>query len=225
MVFGLLKKLKLSMALAAVSFAFSSAAVAATITIGDLSWDPDADVDIVSSDGTAYLNWAAVAGFSYGEVLAATASGGQYQDYHIATQNEAFDFFRSATHRADAVDTPGLNVYFTWKLQYTSDMFGITGKTWNYAAFVSDEGDGVGRIYFSEDDEHFEIQDDPISTDFYDTYKHIYDNFSTTYFLVRNSGNVEMAGTPIEVPEPATAALMALGLLGLGAARRKQKRA
>ena len=58
---------------------------------GNLSYD-DNNKYIDSTDGTRYLNLTGAAPLSYAQTLDATRVGGLYQEYHIASQTEAYQF-------------------------------------------------------------------------------------------------------------------------------------
>lgn len=70
----------------------------ATIITGDLSYDDTLTRTITGQNGLTYVGWAEAASYNFEQTLAATSPGGRYENYHIANQVEAGDFFSLATN-------------------------------------------------------------------------------------------------------------------------------
>jgi len=69
----------------------------ATVITGGLSYDDTLTRTITGTNGLTYIGWAEAAPYTYAQTLAATSLGGQYENYHIANQVEAGEFFSLAT--------------------------------------------------------------------------------------------------------------------------------
>jgi hypothetical protein len=214
----LITKIALAVALTA-----SSVASAAVIT-GSLSYDSSTDIITDTATTTTYLGWDVLAELTYAETLAEIASGATYDDYHIASQAEAYTFYHAARGTLTDVGT-----YFSFGTFDVVDgvPFGDNdGTLFDSAWFLSDVMSAdpsvfrVGMLGIeqgSTDDfgfvENFDTStgsdlyscDGPCSLD------------PISWLLVSNDVSADM-------PEPSVILLMGLGLLGMvGVNRRKVK--
>jgi len=78
-------------AIFAVALVFASNTNAATTTTGGLTYDDSTHV-ITGTDGTSYLSWDRDTRLTFDQTIDATAVGGVYEAYHIASENEAAAF-------------------------------------------------------------------------------------------------------------------------------------
>jgi hypothetical protein len=118
----------------------STSAHAAVVT-GDLSYDSGTGL-ITSTSGLTYLGWEVAADLTYAETVTGTSSGGIYEEFHIASQTEAFTFFNAVNSAADVVDVSGQNFHFALGLSALDGQsrFGNNNNDSNsYAYFLSDE--------------------------------------------------------------------------------------
>jgi len=83
---------------------------ATVITHGNLSYD-DNNKYIDSTDGTRYLNLKSAAPLSYAQTLDATRVGGLYQEYHIASQTEAYKFANAFIGHEEFNDDSSVQVH------------------------------------------------------------------------------------------------------------------
>jgi len=83
--------------------------------------------------------------------LAATDTGGIYQDYHIASQTEAYSFYWAGGGNPAHLDTVGYNEYFTTNSAYVEGLFGENlNEHFDMAWFLSDEINGAGFLQVRE---------------------------------------------------------------------------
>ena len=91
------KSLSITLFLFALLISPLSIVHAAIISTSDLSYNDVTNIITDTQSGTTYLDFNIVNQMSYDETVAATQIGGIYEDYHIATQNDAWAFFTAAT--------------------------------------------------------------------------------------------------------------------------------
>jgi hypothetical protein len=152
----------------------------------------------------------------------ATANGGAYEQFHIASQQEAFQFYYdlSGSNATLQPDTNGVDAYFTIIPALNTDgLFGDNSADHVDAAwFLSDESQEVGRVRLSNFNTRAEIGDYYNSiyvSDFFSASgKH--SDQAISWLLVSNS-------TVSAVPVPAAAFLFAPVLIGFMGLRGKQK--
>lgn len=195
----------------------SSLSVNATIITGDLSYDDTGSHIITGSNGSSYLGWGEIASYNYAQTLAATQTGGLYESYHIANQNEAGEFFSLAT----GMTAPTGNNYLSSATNSGQAAFGNNYYNYSssYAWFLADINDGGAKVGFIKQANSYTIIENnwrSISRSDYYSSTGSYYSKNITWLLVANDS--------VTVPEPATALLLGLGLLGFGFSR-KQKRA
>jgi hypothetical protein len=93
----------------------------------------------------------------------ATANGGAYEQFHIASQQEAFQFYYdlSGSNATLQPDTNGVDAYFTIIPALNTDgLFGDNSADHVDAAwFLSDESQEVGRVRLSNFNTRAEIGD------------------------------------------------------------------
>jgi hypothetical protein len=207
--------------LVAMAFLMVSAQAYLATTIGNLTYDEISNL-ITSTSGTQYLGFDVLAGYTYQQTVQATANGGAYEQFHIASQQEAFQFYYdlSGSNATLQPDTNGVNAYFTIIPALNTDgLFGANSADHVDAAwFLSDESQEVGRVRLSNFNTRAEIGDTYNSilvSDFYSASgKH--SDQAISWLLVSNS-------TISAVPVPAAAFLFAPVLIGFMGLRGKQK--
>lgn len=188
----------------------------AAVVTGDLSYDSGTGL-ITSTSGLTYLGWDVAANLTYAETVASTSSGGIYEDFHIASQTEAFLFFNAVNTAADVVDVPGQNFHFANGLS-SFDGQGRFGNNNNdnnsYAYFLSDES-GFDVGIFSSTSISLVINDSWAAMTFASADLQSSNSDLGVSWLLVNDASV--------VPVPAAVWLFGSGLLSLvGVARRKK---
>jgi hypothetical protein len=210
--------MKVIVALASVMV--SAQAYSAT-TIGSLTYDETTNL-ITSTSGTQYLGFDVLAGYTYQETVQATASGGAYEQFHIASQQEAFQFYYdlSGSNATLQPDMNGVNSYS--KIVSSINQDGLFGANANSIAdtawFLAKESKEVGLVKLSNYNTRAEISDGHTSivvSDFY-TASGKHSDQAISWLLVSNS-------TISAVPVPSAAFLFAPVLIGFMGLRGKQK--
>jgi len=199
-----------------VSLTMSSVASASVMTTGTLNYDTDSNVITDSVSGETYLGWDMVKNLDYDGTVDITTGVGFYSDWHIATQTEAYDFYRAATG-STIVDVIGSQTETSGLDSLADGMrFGdsyISSGDW--VGFLSDESSAIGQLVGSG--AGLQINDNWTSISYLDTYCC---NQSHDVGLLLVGGT---AGATSAVPEPSIIALFGLGLVGIGFARRKRQ--
>ena len=196
-----------------ISLSMSSVASAAIIKTGTLDYDNVSDVIADSLSDKAYLGWDMVANLNYEQTVTATSEGGDWYGWRVASQTDAYEFYRAATG-SGIVDVLGRQAENT-TMELFSDgaVFGSSNdKHRDTAWFLSDEGEEAGLIQAVSRDDYTRIVDSAFSIDYTDTYSTggTRSSKSIGWLLVR-------------VPEPSIITLFGLGLVGLGFARRRRQ--
>ncbi len=207
---------KLSATTVLVGF-LSTAAHATPVVLGDLSYKDNIITN--TKTGTYYLGWDQAASLNYAETILATGEGGIYEEYHIASQTEAFEFFNAAG--GSATDVPGIQYETFYSDSIFEGMFGayneLSGS--DSAFFLSDENWDVGML--SHGRSEFGIFEDWGSfgqSDEYSAYGPSKD-YPITWLLVSDEQNLS------PVPLPAAAWLFGSALFTFVAwSRRKNKK-
>ena len=122
------------------------AAQAAVVTYGDLQYDALSGLDIVNTvTGKRYLNLSVGKDWTYAVTLDMIANGG-YGDYHIASQQEAFEF-ANAFKIGALSDTEGHTQQVYSFADWIDGSFGPNHSAgFDVAWFLSDEFQGAGQI-------------------------------------------------------------------------------
>lgn len=194
--------------------------LASAASVGTLSYDGSIITD--SATGTYYLGWDQAAGLTYAETLAATQVGGIYEEYHIASQTEAYAFYHAGG--GGYYDTPGAQIIKTIGA-YSAGIFGENYLAFldrSVAWFLSDEGVDIGILSVLEksqyvDESHFYINDAIGSFSTADRYTDLGDESRITWLLVSDTQNLS------PVPVPAAAWLFGSALLGFAGWSRHKK--
>jgi|GEM_PF-2155247 len=199
----------------AVSFSMSSVASAAIVTTGTLGYDNLTNVITDSASGATYLGWDMVDELTYQQTVDQTATGGAFDGWHIASQTEAYEFYRAATGDS-RVDTVGSQYLVTAIAAFVDGVpFGQNGGGWtDLAWFLSDEDNDVGYIEMYADPSTVTIYDEAVQLVTSDRNSASGDRAYVGWLLV---------GDTIQVPEPSIIALFGLGLVGLGFARKRRQ--
>jgi len=132
------KPLSITLFLFALLISSLSIVHAAIITTSDLSYNDATNIITDTQSGTTYLDFNIVNQMSYDETVAATQIGGIYEDYHIATQDDAWAFFTAAT--------TSLTVYDA------TLTYGFTDEAYHDGDFGTSSDSNVDEIWFLSSD-------------------------------------------------------------------------
>ncbi|MBV1878486.1 MAG: hypothetical protein KUG79_12645 [Pseudomonadales bacterium] len=150
--------------------------------------------------------------------LAATALGGVFAEYHIASQTEAYKFYNAASNAPVAIDVAGPQNFVADLPAFYSDGFFGANKTAveDIVWFLSDEDLDAGKIIFHKPDAFAPPSFKPFVSiaDNSNTFAMFDTTVSISWLLVADNAGAGLPG-------PSPLALMALGLIGLGASRRR----
>jgi hypothetical protein len=211
-----------------VSLTLSSVAIGSVITTGTLEYDNVSNVITDNVSGVTYLGWDMVKDLDYAQTVAITTGAATYGEYHIASQAEAYGFFNAATGLSVSDSQGGQNFYSIASYGPDGDRWGNSGGAWwDEAFFLSDETEEVGTIFYKQccnpiwDPPKFVIRDNWNSIDFSNYYSDD-GNLSGNSANGIRSGWLLVRTSVTSVPEPSIIALLALGLVGIGFARRRQ---
>jgi hypothetical protein len=212
-----------------VSLTLSSVAIASVITTGTLEYDNVSNVITDNVTGVTYLGWDMVKDLDYAQTVAITTGAATYGEYHIASQAEAYGFFNAATGLSVSDEQGAQDIRASAYYGGDGRPFGHSGDAeYDDAFFLSaEEKQEVGKLYYGtgywaevtglrlQDTVYGERID---NTDYYSDngtrWGDSSDRARSGWLLVRPSAN--------SVPEPSIIALLALGLVGIGFARRRQ---
>jgi hypothetical protein len=117
----------------------------AAIITGDLNYDDTGTHLITGTNGLTYVGWGEIASYNYAQTFAATQTGGLYEDYHIANQNEASLFFSMATGTQTLLQH-GDDIIFTG-YEIEQSAFGDNYTSWSSSAwFLLDYVRDIKRV-------------------------------------------------------------------------------
>jgi hypothetical protein len=205
-----------------VSLTMSSVASASVITTGNLDYNNVSNVITDSISGETYLGWDLVKALNYDQTIDITFAGGLYDDWHIATQTEAYNFYNAATG-AGIADGAGTQVNSTTIGAFVDGVpFGDNGgSVYDYAFFLSDEaGYEVGILELRGNLNRvrmFEGWGDFFDSDFHSLTP------PPPHSPRAQIGWLLVGGSTTKLPEPSIIALFGLGLVGIGFARRRRQ--
>ena len=197
---------------------------AATITTGNLSYNDITEV-ITNTNGLHYLGWSVAASLNHAETVAATTTGGIYEDFHIASQTEAYAFYNDALNNEVLVDHVGYQYHRSQLKNNQNHRFGNNfnlNSAFDIAWFLSDEAgyggslNEVGYLYSDVSNLYMVDRWSTIATsDFYSANN----NRVTSHISWLLVSDEQVS----QVPVPAAIWLMGSALLGLtGISKRKK---
>ena len=212
---------RLSLILAAV---LSLPAHSAVVNVGSLSFDDSTRIITDTATGVSYLSWDQAASLSYVQTVTATEAGGAFEDFHIASMDEAVSFFSAAG--SPYVNDPNVDDEYIYQT-YSVFQNGLWGNNYglnesDQVWFLSDERSpgyeeellfagyirmGSGELFFNDAAATIEL------TDRYADGGQ-YQNTPISWLLVSDT-----ALSP--VPLPVAAWLFIGGLAGLASLRRR----
>ncbi len=211
-----------------------SASVSASAgVVGLLSWDESSPY-IIDSDNAnvSYMQLGLHKSYNYQQILDLTASGGEWEGYHLASQSEAYAFVKSALSGSSTIptDNTSSNVSEEWRVK-TSQSFtdGVLGNNYDdkrdFFFFESDFQNRLGLVEFDSDEQTVMLRE--ANNTIWDSNNYAKTGTSkewawVSYLLVKHT---QSPGSVSPVPESNTFLLVALGLLGIGYqswGRRKQ---
>jgi hypothetical protein len=188
------------------------------VVIGNLTYDGT----YISGDGRTYVGLDTIASWDYATTLAATQVSGQYEGFRIANTADA-DYFIGSLFGANAdncstVDGTASNIQCGTVNGWANGAFGNNADVnLDYFWFIADERSDI-EVGFTQ------MEDNGIVTQFEfwssidDSDKYSdggeYSIYPITWLLVKD--------TSAQVDEPSILALMALGIFGIGFARRRR---
>jgi len=195
------------------SIVFSHNAIATLI--GTLELDVGTGVISDTASSTTYLDLSVLAHLTYAETITATSSGGSHEEWHIASQTEAYAFFHALG--GVGIDNPGNNFYLTVIGAFTDGILGDNYDHLNdYAFFLSDVDDTeVGSIVLTGSAGVVLIDDTYGTFNLSNLYSSP-SNLMNSWLLVGNSSN-----SSTSVTEPNMVVLMSLALTCLLGCRRR----
>ena len=207
-----------------VSLTMSSVASASVITTGTLEYDNVSNVITDNVSGETYLGWDMVKDLDYAQTVAITTGTGLYNDWHIASQTEAYSFYNAATGAGvsdvvgDQIHSDDIGVYVD------GERFGgSSAPLQDYAWFLSDGLLPAGNLQLYSRYTDLSLTEIFCTLDCTD-YNSINGNIAgDSQSSGYNIGWLLVGGSTTVVPEPSIIALFALGLVGIGFARRKRQ--
>jgi hypothetical protein len=190
-------------------------------TLGSLTYNAGTNLITDGSTGIQYLGWNVLADLTYAETVAATAVGGAFESFHIASQTEAYAFYHAMGGLG--VDSVGLNLISTQVgTNFSDGIFGNNHNTiFDYAWFISDEHLDVGFINLSHTLNKMTLSDAAMSIAVSDAFSASgYNAHATASWLLVSDVAVSNVSA---VPVPAAAFLFAPALLGFLGLRHKRR--
>jgi hypothetical protein len=190
------------------------------VVIGNLTYDGT----YISGDGRTYVGLDTIAAWDYATTLAATTEvDGPYEGFRIANTADADFFigslFGASNDNCSTVDGTASNMTICGTLSgwTDGDFGGNFNSSFDFFFFIADETDGVevGRTRLKNEDDtviQFERGYTFVESDAHSG-NSVHANI--TWLLLRN--------TSVQVDEPSILALMALGIFGIGFARRRRQ--
>lgn len=194
---------------------YATVSQGAIITSGDLVYDDQ--TNLITGGGKTYLGWDIGASWDYATTVVMTSAGGAYENFHIASQTEAYEFFNLAHTGSPVHDVAGHQAFVGNTTSSMQERFGDNMSTWRSAAFfLSDERLGYGYLAsYGSNTIHIEDYFSTIPQTDWHADGGVYSHEPITWLLVSDSVT--------SVSEPGSLALVSLGILGLGIARKKAK--
>jgi len=208
-------------AIFAMALVFASNTYAATITTGGLTYDDSTHV-ITGTDGTSYLSWDRDTRLTLAQTFEATAVGGVYEAYHIASETEAYAFFDLATTPANF--GPFHYTFTSTRSPDADPVGGIFGDSYDAtvnsetAYFLSDSDGWSGSIDFNHFYGYAEKSSSLLPLSYMDEQmqRQADNGYHTNWLLVSDT---KLIATPI----PAALFMFAPALLGFFGFRRKMQ--
>jgi hypothetical protein len=189
------------------------------VVIGNLTYDGT----YISGDGRTYLGLDTIASWDYTRTFNATQVNGDYEDFRIANTADA-DYFIGSLFGADADGCTTVDGVADIRTcghitQWTDGALGDNHSTlYDMILFIGDEGPAdVGNLQIGPHNGLVNQYEGWNSYSNSDKHSIGGDNFHSPipWLLVRDS--------VAAVPEPSVIALMALGMFGIGLARRRRQ--
>jgi hypothetical protein len=194
------------------------------ITIGNLTYNGST----ITGDGRTYLGFDTIASYDYYDAVAATSAEEEYSDYRIANTADADYFigslFGSSTDECSTTD--GILQEHTLCGEIDSWFDGLFGTSYNSTydifLYLADENPyaNVAILYVNQNGEV--SQDESWANFNHSVKQHVIGSNEMSWLLVKDADYDAPDAETASVPSPSTIALFALGLVGLGFARRRR---
>ena len=205
----------------------ASLSVNATIVTGGLSYDDTGTHLITGTNGLTYVGWTDIASYNYMETLVATAVGGIYQEFHIANQVEAGEFFSLATGLAAPTaygEVKGETPIDLASFGFHNHSYGPSAGVWFLIDLNRGRNEGrkeVGILGISSYSLLPFIWTNANAYDIAHTDRH-----SASGSVSQNLRSWLLVSGPVPtshpIPAPSTPLILGIGLLGLRFARKKK---